>query len=293
MALFKKDFMNKILIMGIGFLGKALVSEFQNKGFEIGVLSRRLLNLNSSSNQVSEHCVDILNYDALDNVISQYDFIINCTGQISLPIKSSLVQNTEGISNIVNAVKKYNKKLIHLSSVSVYGSSEYVNEESDCNPQSAYACTKYFAEYIINQKLDSSVILRISNIYGEGQFQGIMSYLSQQYLEDNSDLQFNNNGEMKRYYLDINDLTKIIFSVIARNLKPGSYNVIGPDFITIKALIARFNSILNYHFIAKYSSFPPIEDIDKIDNLKIREELKIEFNNSIDFFIKNLRDDKK
>ena len=80
---------------------------------------------------------------------------------------------------------------------------------------------------------------------------------------------------------------------ISSNLKFGSYNIIGPDFLTIKELISKFNSILNYHFSTKYTTLTPIENIQKIDDRKIREELNIDIHNTIDSFIKSLRNDKK
>jgi nucleoside-diphosphate-sugar epimerase len=284
--------MNSVLILGAsGLLGRAVVDEFRNKGFIIGALGRNSLNLNST--QIKEYCVDILDYEKLASIISQYDFIINCTGQISAPINQCLIQNTDGISNIVDAVKKYNKKLLHFSSVSVYGSSEYVNEESELNPESIYASIKCFSEHIINRNLDSSLILRVSNLYGGNQTKGIVSYLSRQYMAGIHDLDFNNNGEMQRYYLNVSELAKITYLAIYKDLKSGSYNVIGPDFLTIKELVGKFNSILSYSFFAKYSASLPIENIQKINDRKIREELKIDIHSTIDFYIKSIKNDPK
>ena len=280
--------MSNVLILGAGgFLGSSIVREFLNKGSRIGALSRRSLDFRSS--QVKEYCVDILNYEELDSVISKYDCIVNCTGQISVPINQCLIQNTDGISNIVNAVKKHNKKLIHFSSVSVYGSSRYVDEESDLNPESVYASIKCFSEHVVNQNLDSGVILRISNLYGKNQEKGVVSYLSRQYTSGMHDLNFNNNGEMQRYYLEVSELAKITYLAIYKDLKPGFYNIIGPDFLTIKELVSKFENILDYSFFVKYSTFIPLENIQKIDDTKVKKELLFDVGGTIDSYVLKIK----
>ena len=283
--------MNKVLILGAsGLLGRAIVDQFIDKGYLMGALSRTPTSFNSI--QVKEHLVDILDYKKLESVISEYDYIINCTGQITNPINHCLTLNTHGIQNIVDAVNKYNKKLLHFSSVAVYGSSEYVNEQSNLNPESAYACIKCFAEHAIIRHLKSSLIFRVCNLYGKDQNKGVVRYLSSQYLKRESELNFNNNGEMMRYYLNVSELAEITYLAVSTNLKPGVYNVIGSDLLTIKELVGKFKSILDFSFSTNYSTSYPIENIKKIDDLKIKSELSIIDDSPIDFYIKNIKDDK-
>jgi len=280
--------MSSVLILGAGgFLGSAMVNEFQGRGLKVGALSRSDLSLNS--NKIEKHHVDILDYRELESAISQYNFIINCTGQISNPINQCLVQNTRGISNIVRAVKKHNKKLIQFSSISVYGTSEYVDEESGLNPETSYASMKCFSEFIVNHNLDSSWIFRISNLYGKNQTKGIVSYLTRQYLSGVHNLHFNNNGTMRRYYLNVSELAYITYLAIHQGLTPGVYNIIGKEALTIKELVEKFSNILNYSFFVKYSKLHPIEDVKEINDVKIRTGLGIDIQSAIESHIINIR----
>ena len=282
--------MSNVLILGAsGFLGRAIVKKFHKEGVRVGALSRNPLH--SENKLIKQHSVDILNEREIEVVVSEYDIIVNCTGQISNPIHQCLVQNTDGIRNIVAAVKKYNKKLIHFSSVSVYGSSEYVNEESKLNPETVYGGIKYFSEYIINQELNDSLILRVSNLYGQNQDKGIMSYLTKQYLLNKKRIFFNNNGEMFRYYLDVNDLASIVYRLTKIKRIFGTFNVIGPCRLTIKELILKFEYILNSQFSVEYQNMKPVENISRIDNNKINSILSYDFKSSVDKHIGNQKND--
>ncbi len=282
--------MNSVLILGAsGFLGQLVVKKLHEKGFEVGALSKN--SIHSYNKPILGYRADILDYNKIEPIISQYNIIINCTGQITNPIHQCLRQNTKGIHNIVRAVKKYNKKLIHFSSVSVYGSSDYVNEDSELNPETAYASIKCFSEYIITRELENSLILRISNIYGENQTKGIMSYLSKQYLSNQKGLNFNNNGKMYRYYLNVDDLSNIVYQLTKLEGICGVYNVIGPCQLTIKELVLKFNHILNCQFSAEYQDTDPAENINTIDNNKIKSVLNYDFKNSVDKYIRNKKND--
>jgi nucleoside-diphosphate-sugar epimerase len=280
--------MNNILVLGAsGLLGQALVKQFQSQGYKVGALSRGVDKL--CSNLVKKYCADILNYNQIDSIISEYDVVINCTGQITNPINQCLVQNTDGIKNIVKAVKKYNKKLVHISSVSVYGSSLYVNEDSKLNPETTYASIKCFAEYIIDSELKNYIILRVSNLYGGSQSKGVIYYLSKKYLSGKNILQFNNNGELRRFYLDINDLVKNIDTIINKNNVHGIFNIVGPCEYTIKELVLKFESILNYRFHAEYQDINPVENIDNINNKKVSSFINPIFQGSVEKYIKSLK----
>jgi len=278
--------MSNVLVIGAsGFLGQAIVKKLTEKGESVGALSR---NPEYSKNKlIKQHSVDILNEEEIETIVSEYNVIINCTGQISNPIHQCLMHNTDGIRNIVLAVKKYNKKIIHFSSVSVYGSSKYVNEKSVLNPETVYGSLKCFSEYIINKEISNSLILRVSNLYGQGQSKGIMSYLTKQYLSDRKTLYFNNNGEMFRYYLNVDDLASVVYRLIKNDRVFGVFNVVGPCGLTIKDLVLKFENILNYRFIVDYQNTKPIENISRVDNNKILYLLGNNFESNVDSYIRD------
>ena len=286
MELYKNDFMNKILILGAsGLLGGSLVKYFLSKNFKVGALSRG--HDKKKNELVNTHTVNVLDYDNLESVIAQYDIVINCIGQVTSPMYDCITLNSQGVKNIIDAVKKNDNYLIHLSTVSVYGTSLYVTEDSPVNPESVYGTIKYFAEYQISQGLTNFIILRVSNLYGEGQAKGILEYITRGFYSNERNLFFNNDGSLKRYYLHIDDLSAIVEMVLTNKLK-GVYNIVGKDFLTIKQLIILCERVFNYSFNVKYESKKPIENIDKIDNSKFVEQINYSFKNNIEVYLKGL-----
>ncbi len=279
--------MSKILILGAsGLLGESLVEYFASTGFKVGALSR---SYDKKKNKlVNAHAVDVLDYESLESIIAQYDIIINCIGQITSPIHDCITLNTQGVQNIVDAVKKNGNYLIHLSTVSVYGTSSHVTENSPVNPESVYGTIKCFAEYQISQNLTNFMILRVSNLYGKGQTKGILGYITQSFYSSEKNLFFNNDGSLKRYYLHIDDLSAIVEIALTNKLK-GVYNIIGKDFLTIKQLIALCERVFNYSFNVKYESKSPIENVDEVDNSKLKKQVDYFLQHNIEEYLQELK----
>ena len=278
--------MNKVLIIGAsGLLGRSLVEFFVSNNFQVGALSRNCDNQNDKFNNYS---VDVLDYEHLEFVVAQYDIVVNCIGQITNPIHECVSLNTKGVKNIIDAVKKNGNYLIHLSTVSVYGSSSTVTEESPVNPESVYGSLKYFAEYQISQNLTNYAVLRISNLYGKGQVKGVLGYILRSFRNNEKALFFNNDGSLKRYYLHIDDLSSIVKLIIDKRVK-GIYNVIGSDLLTIKQLVALCEKTLDYCFDVQYEIKRPIENIDRVDNSKLKKQVDCFLQHNIEEYLQELK----
>lgn len=279
--------MSNILVLGAGgLLGEALVEFLISKGHTVGALSRTLSQERCGG--AKAYAVDILDFEALSDIVALYDIVINCTGQISDPINGCLLSNTEGTKNIVKAVERHDKRVIHVSSVSVYGEARYANEQSALNPQTPYASMKCFSEFLIKEELKDYAILRVSNLFGENQKKGIINYLTQSYLHDRPDIHFDNRGDLKRYYIHTLDMADIVEKTITQELT-GIYNVIGPEILSIKELVGRFEDILDYRFNVSYNDGAAKENIDVIDDAKIRELIPLEYLRDISAYIKGLK----
>jgi nucleoside-diphosphate-sugar epimerase len=279
--------MSSVLIIGAsGLLGQVLIDSFKQRVDKIGALSRKPKQYNDNS--IEAHSIDVLNPTLLEAVIKEYDVIINCIGQVTFPITNCLLLNTTGITNIVNSIKKYNKRLIHISTVSVYGSSNYVDESSDLNPETPYGSIKCFAEYLIKLELNNYTILRVSNLFGDGQKKGIINYLTNSYLSNKKDINFNNDGSLKRYYLHIDDLANIIIKILMKDVS-GTFNVVGMDQLTIAELVAMFESILGYKFNTTYANSLPVENIEVISCTKLNKLLQLEYKKRVQHYVENLK----
>ena len=214
--------------------------------------------------------LNVLNKNEFLNLDVDFTMLINLTGQVSIPSNLCFELNTKGINNIIDFIAKHDIKLIQVSTISVYGSSIVeVNEESKLNPESSYGSFKAISEYLIESKLskDNFVIIRLSNLYGNNQAKGLISYLIRSFKQ-NDDIFFNNDGFLKRYFLNVEDAANMIFK-ISNIFKNGVYNYLGNDVYSIKELICLFKEITNKNLNVFYENSKPWENLAKVSSTKI------------------------
>jgi nucleoside-diphosphate-sugar epimerase len=280
--------MNKsiLVIAGAGFLGKNLLSSLK-------LLNPKNLGcidiVNPGIESVIYYNVDLLNveFSQLCKIIDSYDIIINCSGQITNPIDICLKLNTEAINKIINAIKNKQKLLYQYSTVTVYGTTEYAVESTSCNPETPYSSAKYFSEYLITSQLDIKqyCIIRLSNLYGDNQPKGVINYLISSFKSDKI-LDFNNDGNMIRYYLNVKDCVTISCNLI-KNYNYGIYNLIGPEKYTLKSLIQLAEKTFNCKFQVSFNKTIAWDNTKLISDSRIRDVLKIEYKHTITKLLNN------
>lgn len=255
-----------LLIGGAGFLGQSLLKTFLNDGISVFYAD---LNPVAGMEQyfIPLNILETIGFMNLDN---DFTIIINLTGQVSNPSNLCFELNTIGIHNILDFVKENEINLIQVSTLSIYGSSsESVDEDSKLNPETIYGSCKAMAEYLIKSELsdDQYSIIRISNLYGDKQPKGMLAYLLNS-LKQNDSVYFNNDGLLKRHFLNVEDAAKLITKICC-NFKSGIYNYSGNDVYSIKELISLLEQIGNITLKVSYENIKPWENLAKIDSTKI------------------------
>lgn len=257
-----------IIIGGSGFLGQNIFNSLQQNQFinvVIGDIQK------PKDRYVANYLyTNLLDYENVREVIKEFDIVINCAGQITYPINTCLKINSTGIKNLVESLAGYSqKKLIHISTVSVYGSADTVNEDSPMNPETPYASAKVFAEFIIQNSINLDyVILRIPNLYGPNQVKGIIAYLNSSIQKDKK-LFFNNNGDLLRHYLHIEDCSLAIVKTIENNIH-GVFNVPSIEKKTVIDLINLFEKSFKIQFSVSLVKVKPFENISDINSKKFQ-----------------------
>lgn len=272
-----------LVIGGSGFLGTAIIEELFNSGFSDITCGDITLNDTTRANQIH---VDLLNLETLEKVLTGYDIVVNCAGQVSDPFNLCFMLNSTGMFNLAEVLSRQNTHLFQISTVAVYGSGETCSEESKLNPETNYAASKAFAESILTRhiKPEKLTILRLSNLYGASQQKGVIAYLIRSFHSDRK-LFFNNSGDLKRYYLHINDCVCIIVSIIKNKTIAGIYNLVGEQGYSIKQLIALIENRFNMIFKTEYSQTPAWENVDRLIGEKIQAEIKYRANWKLSEFI--------
>ncbi len=274
-----------MVLGGSGFLGKSIVKKLSERGIRnTGFASMH--NKNSRNKRI-----DILNYNQLEEESRAFDTVVNCTGQISFPINQCFLLNSKAILNLIKICNKYDKKLIQLSTVAVYGTTDYALEENPLNPETPYSTCKAYSEFLINEFIPDrkKTIYRISNLYGIGS-KGISGYVYKSFISDRK-LYFNNNGSLKRFFMHVDDCANLIVESMLQDIY-GTYNLSGEEEYTVREFIKLVSTLTKSKFKVKYAKREPYENIENISNDKLSKEIKIEFKNNLPGFIRKSFNDK-
>jgi len=263
---------HKILLLGgSGLLGQSLQSEFAANEFNhIYVCSRKD---QGGANHIQG---DLLDANLVNHLVSlQFDLIINLTGQVTRPINDCLALNSVGIENLIRIVQKTPRcKLIHMSTVGVYGSCDEADETAVLNPETPYSTAKATAEKLLISNLppEDLVIFRLSNLYGQEQLKGVFAYLIRSAKSD-CILDFNNNGSLVRYFLHTNDCASIIIQFISGHIQgtSGIFNIIGPDKYSLIQLISMVEELRNIKFDVRLEPIKPYDNTTTVLDHKIKE----------------------
>jgi len=213
---------------GAGFIGSHLAEKLINEGYNVIIidnLSRgnlnNLLNVRESVKFIKG---DIRDYNLMNDLIKNSEVIfhlaslsrvIPCIKDPELCFKV----NVEGTEIIARLSSKYGKKLIFSSSREVYGTAKYipVDEDHPLNPENPYGISKVYAEKIIetyakNYKL-SYVILRLSNVYGERDFDRVIPIFIENALNNKSLIVYGVDKLLDFIYIDdvVNALVKSMY----------------------------------------------------------------------------------
>ena len=156
---------NNVFVFGRGFLGEYVLQEFKKNGHTVN--SSRLKNCSNE-----DFKLDISDLNSIFEVIekTKADLLINCAAITDLDFLEKNPDvgfeiNSIGAKNIAIASKKYNAKLIHISTDGIFDGINGMYDENDiANPINTYGKTKLLAEKYVKQESNNYLILRTNFI---------------------------------------------------------------------------------------------------------------------------------
>ena len=182
--------MNILVTGGLGFIGSNFIlftlknyPKIKITNVDACLTGSNLMNLNEIKNSKKYKFVksNINNQKVINQLVSKNDLIINFAAEshvdrsISNP-RPFIDSNINGTHTILESIRKYDKKLIQISTDEVYGSLKKgsADENFPLNPSSPYSSSKASADllaksYHITYGCDIK-ITRCTNNYGPKQF---------------------------------------------------------------------------------------------------------------------------
>ena len=285
----------KILIIGSeGFLGidlqKTLKKKFKLKIFNFIKKKKKLnnyLNIDLTKN-VNLKRLKNDNYDAallLAFYKSQPSQFNKTDKKKFLTKNKAILKNSLKICKILNI-----KKIIYFSSAAVYSNNldeKKIKETFLKKPSNIYGKFKIYAEKQIisfgmkNKK--NAINLRLFN-YFNSTGNVLISNLRKQLR--NKVVNINGNGNQKRDFLHINDISKVIEKIIYKNINSGNYNLCSGNSIKMNTILNQLN--LKNKKIINYNSKIRTNYNLVGNNFKLKKQIKWRINNNFNKFISTL-----
>jgi len=252
---------------------------------------------------------DIRNESVIDELVKDSDVVVNFAAQshvdrsIANP-KPFIETNILGTYSILEAIRKYDKKFVHVSTDEVYGDAhgeETFTENSQINPSNPYAATKASADVLVASYHKTygihCITTRCSNNFGPCQFPEKL--IPKTIIRAIKDLQIPlyGDGMQIRSWIYVNDHVNAIESLISKG-KPGQvYNITAYEEVTNKIIVKKILDILNksYDMIEYVDDRPGHDKRYSIDCTKIKNEIgwtaKYKFDDAIaqtvDWYLQN------
>ena len=176
----------KIVILGYtGSIGKSILEKLaRNKSFEIACVGRDIANKFNKNKRIKYFRWDFNSFEKSNLLfLKKADVIINCTGKTNDNLNNLKNINVIFIKKLLEYISAFRIKirLIHLSSVSVYGQEKkffgqkkIISENTLIDASSTYSKSKIKADLLIEDAVKNKInknfsftILRISNVFGK------------------------------------------------------------------------------------------------------------------------------
>ena len=272
----KKLVGKKIIIAGSnGYIGTEIANQLDlNKIRYIGIDK-------TCTNKVNDLNFNLTDTKKVIDAISaeKPDYLFHIGTHSALAYKNNLLdtfyEDNTALHNIVQALRKSNNaQLIYFSSSYVYSGldcNKKVNEKTILTPKHNFGFAKLFFEQLILRLYPSSIIFRLSSVFGKGKYlhPNAIEVMAQEAMNDKI-LTIWGKGTRKMQYIFIEDVVK--FMLKAPDLQSGIYNLSSHSYDTV---MATANYIAEY-FGVNIKTLPDKkegETLPLMDNKKLIDAL--------------------
>ena len=287
----------KILVCGgSGFIGSAFIRNYILNNPEsyitnldnltIGSNQENLKNLHNNSHYkfVKD---DIRNEILIADLVKDHDIIVNFAAEshvdrsIANP-KPFIETNILGTFSLLEAIRKYDKFFVHVSTDEVYGDAENQSsftELSQINTGNPYSATKAAADHLVASYHRTyginCITTRCTNNFGPCQFPEKLIPKTIIRSIKNLKVPLYGDGTQIRSWIYVDDHVRAIESLISKGISGHVYNITAYDELTNKTIVEKTLDILGKsHDMIEYVGDRPGHDKRySIDCSKIENQI--------------------
>ena len=274
--------MSILVCGGAGFIGSAFIrNHLKNNpdskvtNLDMLTIGSNLENLKAIQNIQNYKFIkdDIKNEYVIDSLVKDSDVIVNFAAEshvdrsIANP-KPFVETNILGTYSILEAIRKYDKQFIHVSTDEIYGDAlgqDSFNENSQINPSNPYAATKAAADHLVASYHRTyginCITTRCTNNFGPNQFPEKLIPKTIIRLQENLKVPLYGDGSQIRSWIYVYDHVQAIESLISKGKVGQVYNITAYEEITNKTIVEKILDILEKpHSMIEYVGDRPGHD---------------------------------
>jgi dTDP-glucose 4,6-dehydratase len=238
---------------------------------------------------------NITNRNIVEKLISQNDIVINFAAEshvdrsINNP-ESFIKSNYIGTYTILEAIKKYKKTLIQISTDEVFGSlkNKTAKENFPYNPSSPYASTKASSELLVKSYVATfgckAIITRCTNNFGPRQSPEKLIPKIILLANKNKKIPIFGNGKNIRDWIFVEDHCNAIIDILLKGKLGESYNISASNELDNLTIVNTILDIMKKpKKLIKFTKDRPGHDFRySLDSSKIKKELKWKIKNNFE-----------
>ena len=257
--------MNVLICGGAGFIGSEFIrNHLKNNpnskitNLDVLTIGSNLENLKELKNNLNYKFIKdtIRNESLIDSLVKDTDVTINFAAEshvdrsIANP-KPFLETNILGTYSILEAIRKYDKQFIHVSTDEIYGDAygqSSFDENSQINPSNPYAATKAAADHLVSSYHRTyginCITTRCTNNFGPNQFPEKLIPKTIIRSIKNLKVPLYGDGMQIRSWIYVNDHVQAIENLITNGTAGNVYNITAYEEITNKTIVEKILDIL-------------------------------------------------
>jgi len=239
-----------------GFLGRNLIEALLLKKYSIKALV--IEKDPKLPKKVKTVHGDLTTGKGVPEFLEGVDVVIHLAARFMPPYENMAQDNFSTTHNLVTEALNHKiKKIIFISSVAVYGKDKKgkFKETDKCSPNTEYGLSKYLSEksveYWSTVSGKPSIILRPFNIYGLGNFKGIVHAFYSD-IKNTGGAIIYGDGRQERDFLFVEDLVDLFVRAVRMN-KSGIYNVGMKKKHSVLDMLSNFKEIMGDDIKVKFN----------------------------------------